>query len=366
MTDLKSSESARPETEKVSFLARWEIVCRSTNNLRSELSDMELKYVKALDAPNYAAFRKFNVEDPAPGTLKWFLHDELVSSWISKEESSLIWIRGSPGQGKTVLSKFILDHLEGLAKSHKSVKVVYFFFYDRDERFRTASSILRSLLKQFLTTSDVFRYVSDIVETDSSTDSEDTLWDILEAIFHAPIFSKIYCIIDALDECDEGSREWLLRRIVKLAQASAKKQGRVLKLFVTSRPVMDIARKLDSFLCINLRANPGDLKLLVDSRIATLSNLGAELQEYAAKLLLSGAERTFLWVSIVLRQLSKISLPSKAEISRIIETSLTDLDDLYRTITDQIMKGIDTQHDEQSRHSIQRSRQPEGGPRGVF
>ena len=322
----------------MSSLVRWEIVCSSTNDLRSELSDMERKYVKALDAPNYAAFRKFNVEDPAPGTLKWFLHNDLVSSWISKEESSLIWIRGSPGQGKTVLSKFILDHLEELAGFHKSVKVVYFFFYDRDERFRTVSSILRSLLKQFLT-SNLFQYVSDIVETDSSTDSEDTLWEIIEAIFHAPIFSKIYCIIDALDECDEGSREWLLRRIVKLAQASAQKQGRVLKLFVTSRPVMDITRKLDSFLCINLRANPGDLKLLVNSRLATLGNLGAELQEYAAKLLLSGAERTFLWVSIVLRQLSKISLPSVAEISRIIETSPTDLDELYRTIMDQIMKG---------------------------
>jgi ankyrin repeat protein len=323
----------------VSFPARWEIVCSSTNDLRSELSDMELKYVKALDAPKYDAFRKYDVEDPAPGTLKWFLHKELVSSWISNEESSLIWIRGSPGQGKTVLSKFILDHLEELAKPHESVKVVYFFFSDRDERFRTVSSILRSLLKQFLTTSNLFRYVSDIVETDSSTDSEDTLWEILEAIFHAPIFSKIYCIIDALDECDEGSREWLLSRIVRLAEASAQKQRRVLKLFVTSRPVMDITRKLNSFLCVDLRANPGDLKLLVDSRVATLSNLGTELQEYAAKSLLSGAEQTFLWVSIVLRQLSKISLPSVAEISRIIETSPTDLDELYRTIMDRIMKG---------------------------
>jgi Cdc6-like AAA superfamily ATPase len=191
----------------VRFLTRWEIVCGSTTDLRSELSDMELKYVKALDAPKYATFRKFNVEDPAPGTLKWVLHNELVSSWISKEESSLIWVRGSPGQGKTVLFKFILDHLEELAKSHKSVKVIYFFFSDRDERFRTISSILRSLLKQLLTISDVFRHISDIVETDSSTDSEDTLWEILEAIFHAPIFSKIYCVIDALDECDEGSRE---------------------------------------------------------------------------------------------------------------------------------------------------------------
>src|SRR3984957_12996125 len=218
MMYFKSLESARPEIEKVRFLTRWEIVCGSTTDLRSELSDMELKYVKALDAPKYATFRKFNVEDPAPGTLKWVLHNELVSSWISKEESSLIWVRGSPGQGKTVLSKFILDHLEELAKSHKSVKVIYFFFSDRDERFRTVSSILRSLLKQLLTTSDVFRHVSDMVETDSSTDSEDTLWEILEAIFHAPIFSKIYCVIDALDECDEGSREWLLRRIVKLAQ----------------------------------------------------------------------------------------------------------------------------------------------------
>src|SRR5271156_511681 len=220
-----------------------------------ELSDMELEYMKALNAPKYGTFRKFNVEDPAPGTLKWVLHDELVSSWISKEKSSLIWIRGSPGQGKTVLSKFILDRLEELAKSHKSVKVIYFFFSDRDEHFRTISSILRSLLKQLLTTSALFRFISDMVEIESSMDL-DNLWEILEKIFRAPVLSKIYCIIDALDECDEGSREWLLRRIVKLAQASAEKQGMVLKLLVTSRPVTDITRKLDPFSCINLRANP--------------------------------------------------------------------------------------------------------------
>src|SRR5437016_992832 len=160
---------------------------------------MERKYVKALDAPQYAPFRKFNIEDPAPGTLQWFLHNEAVGSWISEEESSLIWIRGSPGQGKTVLSKFMLEHLEGLTKPDESVKVIYFFFYNRDERLRAASSMLRSLLKQLIITSDVFRHISDTAETDSSTDSE-SLWEILEMIIHAPTFSEIYCVIDALDE----------------------------------------------------------------------------------------------------------------------------------------------------------------------
>src|SRR5271156_6221636 len=82
MTDLKSSGSARPETEKVRCLGRWKIPSSTTTDVISELSNMELKYVKALDAPKYVAFRKFNVEDPAPGTLKWFLYDEKVSSWM--------------------------------------------------------------------------------------------------------------------------------------------------------------------------------------------------------------------------------------------------------------------------------------------
>jgi hypothetical protein len=307
------------------------------------MSDIEIKYVKALNAPDYAAFRKYKVDDPAPGTLKWFLNDDLVRCWRAENKSSVLWIEDSPGQGKTVLSKFILDHLESsLPDTEGHVKVIYYFFYDQDETLRTVSAALRSLIKQLLATADVFQHVYEMFGTDSSTESEDSLWEVLEKIFRAPIPSMIYCVLDALDECwDEGSRQRLLRRIRKLIQAPTPNARGflVLKLLVTSRPRVEIGRELDQFPCIHLKASPRDLEIFIRSKIAALG-LSANLPEIAIELLLGHAEQTFLWVSIVLKKLKTSNiLLSHAELKRIIDESPTDLMELYTSIINEIMQG---------------------------
>ncbi|KAI9766642.1 MAG: hypothetical protein M1839_004797 [Geoglossum umbratile] len=304
------------------------------------LSDMEAKYVRALNAPNYAAVRN-KVEDPAPGTFRWVLSDGLLRSWLSKDESSLLWIRGSPGQGKTVLSKFLPNHWDHHPPNSQSdAKVIYFFCYDQDERLRTATSILRSLIKQLLTTSRLSQHMSDTFNAGSFyVDSEDSLWEILQSMFSDSSLCAIYCVVDALDECDEGSRKRLLGRITRLVQTLVQKRKRVpiLKLLITSRPVMDIAVELNRFPCIDLKANHDDLKLVIESKVRSLSNFSADLQEMAATLLLDRAGQTFLWATIVLKRLETIRFPSRARLIETLEASPTDLDELYQSIVEQVM-----------------------------
>jgi len=86
----------------------------STDKLNHpELSETRNRFIAALKAPDFAAFRRFKIDDPLAGTLEWVLDDEFVRGWLDKkEESCLLWVKGSPGQGKTVLSKFLLDELE--------------------------------------------------------------------------------------------------------------------------------------------------------------------------------------------------------------------------------------------------------------
>ncbi|KAI9763914.1 MAG: hypothetical protein M1840_009026 [Geoglossum simile] len=307
-----------------------------------KLSDMEAKYMRALNAPNYAAVRD-RVEDPAQGTFQWILHNELVLSWVSNDESSILWIRGSPGQGKTVLSKFLLNHWDRHPpNSQRDTKIIYFFCYNQDEGFRTAISILRSLIKQLLTTSSLLHHMSDTFNTGSfSADSEDSLWEILQLMFGDSSLNNIYCVVDAFDECDEGSRKRLLGRITRLIRTSVRKRKRapIMKLLITSRPVMDIATELSQFPCIDLKANPDDLKLVIKSKARSLSNLNADLQEMAATLLLDRAEQTFLWATIVLKRLGAVRFPSPARLVETLEASPIDLDKLYQSIVDQVMAG---------------------------
>ncbi|KAH0538912.1 hypothetical protein FGG08_004503 [Glutinoglossum americanum] len=102
---------------------------------------------------------------------------------------------------------------------------------------------------------------------------------------------------------------------------------------------MDILNKLDRFPRIDLRAIPDDLRLVVDSKIATLSYLSTNVQNEGAELLLDGAGRTFLWVSIVLKHLSDMPFLSLAKLKNIIKSSPTDLEKLYQSIVDRVMRA---------------------------
>ncbi|KAH0559934.1 hypothetical protein GP486_003549 [Trichoglossum hirsutum] len=222
------------------------------------LSETETEYIKALNALDYEVFRKNKVEDPAAGTFEWFREEHV---------------------------------------------------------FRTVDSILRSLVKQLLiTTPRLFRHIPE--NSSNSTRSNDTLWRIFESLICDPVLSKIYCVIDALDECEETaqeiSRSQLLQRIMKLFPTTSQRQSKipVFKFVITSRPITDITNMLETFPCFDLRANRDDLKIFVNSRVSSLpKRFSSELKAKAREVLLERVERTFLWVSIVIKKIERISLP---------------------------------------------------------
>lgn len=45
------------------------------------------------------------IDEPTPGTLDWFKKTAGFESWEKTEEYALLWIKGSAGQGKTLLAK---------------------------------------------------------------------------------------------------------------------------------------------------------------------------------------------------------------------------------------------------------------------
>jgi len=112
---------------------------------------------------------------------------------------------------------------------------------------------------------------------------------------------------------------------------------------VASRPTVDISRELNRYPCIHLRADPRDLRIFIQEKIVALG-LNAELQAVATKLLLRGAEQTFLWVSIILKKLDMATtLLSPAELKRIINETPTDLKELYDNIVRHVMQGTEAE-----------------------
>ncbi|QYS99703.1 NACHT domain-containing protein [Trichoderma simmonsii] len=314
--------------------------------IRTKFSDLEAQYIEALRAPDYTAFRNHKIDNPTSGTLGWFLELQQFSSWLTPQESSILWVNGSPGQGKTIVAKFLLAYLEDLQHTfnHRTT-VIYFFFYDQDDSYRTVSAAVRSLIKQLLSTQGAFDVISDRLNIKASTISDESAWDILEELLRSPVFGTIYCVIDALDEChDDESRQKLLdfiKNVIQSPLAKSKEKYSVLKAFLTSRPTTDLNRALRQFPSIVLKASSDDLKTFIQSRIQEL-DLGEQHEGEVIDLLGSHVEQTFLWISIVLRKLKTASnLLSRADMKQMINKTPSRLTDLYESILIPIMQSRD-------------------------
>ncbi|KAM0446042.1 hypothetical protein ACHAO4_009487 [Trichoderma viride] len=313
----------------------------------SEITQLEKQFLRNLKAPDSETFRNDKVGDRTPGTLNWFLRNALYQGWESADSPSGLWIQGSPGQGKTMLAKFILDTLEKSVRgSEIPSAVIYFFFYDQDESYRTAGAAMRSLIEQILHLApDAFQIVSQTFDIESSDISDNSLRDILKSLLQISEFSTIYCVIDGLDECqNDASRKMLLDLITSSRRPLLTRKsgsGPMLKILLTSRPTVDIHGELYHLPNIQLKANHEDLEIFIKIKVHDL-RFHEDLKQKAIHLLSSRVEQTFLWISIVLKRL-KVATPllSEAGMEEMINESPSDLEKLFENIISRIKEAKD-------------------------
>ncbi|KAH8696414.1 hypothetical protein BGW36DRAFT_360252 [Talaromyces proteolyticus] len=87
---------------------------------------------------------------------------------------------------------------------------------------------------------------------------------------------EIYCIIDALDECEPNSQQTILRQIY---QSFARRGARYSfspgpYILITSRPYPEIGENLSHFRCKDLgsySAVKKDIKIMIDEKVHDLS-----------------------------------------------------------------------------------------------
>lgn len=170
------------------------------------------------------------VHNPQQGTLQWFFTSQHFRSWRDADVSRGLWNRGSPVQGKSVLAKAVLNHLDQRAQSKtcvESTRVVYFFCYNQEQGFRTTPSIVRALIVQLLRSShtSVFRHLPSTYQNKPEDFIKEatiaTLWAILQNILLHLYYSEvnIYCAVDTLDKCEDHD-ELLSRSFLSLPLVS--------------------------------------------------------------------------------------------------------------------------------------------------
>ena len=244
----------------------------------------------------------------------------------------LIIVAG-PGSGKSVLAKFILQKLE--RRSADTGDPVFGFFCKNAEGRNSSSSIIRYFLFALLNhRRELFRRITPFLARQPLSDNSlsfQNLWKMFLAVLSDPELETVRFIIDGLDECKGSSQQELLRAI-ELSFKDKMFKGRFL---ITSRPTAvasDYGTRL-GILQINAEDVAGDLSLIVQAEVDKLALSRGYPEEISAtvkKKLEGEADGMFLWVDLVLEELSRDELAdTRQTIDKVLASLPRSLSDFY-------------------------------------
>lgn len=174
----------------------------------------------------------------------WLSKSKEYIDWLADPKSSLFWLSGIPGAGKTVLTAAIIDDLS-LRRQPSQTGVSFFFCeYDNQTTLLTRT-ILGCLARQYLTVGTL----SDSLEAKIRALIEGTLSDVdalkgvLQESLGAPGIHFI--VIDGFDECSLQDRDMILEVFKRITETSSS----VLKIILSSRQdvVIEIKQVFDSY-----------------------------------------------------------------------------------------------------------------------
>ncbi|MCJ1403576.1 hypothetical protein MMC11_006799, partial [Xylographa trunciseda] len=323
----------------------------TTSSAAYSLNDVERKCVALLtqNTANAAEYR-FSLPHRVEGTCQWILSISQYVDWTLQEETCLLWISGYPGTGKTILSAYLLEHL-GADETTPDLRTTlcYFFCDEKIDTQRDGTAIVRSLIHQIVMRRRVLiKYVKSAYDVHGPQFDQNfiELWRIFIAIASDKRVGPVSVIVDAIDECEETTRERFLRNVLQITEKARPAGGNTpcIKFVITSRPLLG-RQYTTNLLQIDPSQNyiEQDLKLVIRMKVEGIvrrTRCKADVKVYLENALNSKADRTFLWVTLVLHLLERSFLASQRDFKRIIDELPRTLKTTYKSF----LRGIATEY----------------------
>jgi Cdc6-like AAA superfamily ATPase len=172
---------------------------------------------------------------------------------------------GIPGAGKTILTSVVVNDLQSRFQGGVHIGIAYLYYNFRQQANQNAEHLLSSLIRQL---SQEQSSLPECLRTlyakhkGRTRPSLDELSKVLQAV--ANLFSRIFIVVDALDECQlsDGSRSKLLTTLFALQSETGA------NIFVTSRFIPDITERFKNNLSVEIWAHPGDVERYIKGNMA--------------------------------------------------------------------------------------------------
>ncbi|CVK96738.1 related to vegetatible incompatibility protein HET-E-1 [Fusarium mangiferae] len=277
---------------------------------------------------------KSRIEETKGGLLenayRWILQNDKFQEWYNATQSQLLWIKGDPGKGKTMLLCGLINELE---KEHRLLS--YFFCQATEARLSNATAVLRGLIYLLLVRRPpLISHIGKKYDHAGKQLFEDgNAWQVLSKIFTAmledPIVDGVLLIVDALDECSTD-QEKLLDLIIR---------SNNVKWIVTSRNWPEIEQVLDRStqkVRLHLELNQDSISravlAFIEWKVEELTEkkgYDAQCKSDVKSYLADNADGTLLWVALVCRGLSELKVIRNCHTRQVLEEFPKGLEPLY-------------------------------------
>lgn len=271
-----------------------------------------------------------------PDTCRWIQDD--FERW-RQSTIPLLWISGGRGTGKTHIAASLVESLSSQMRGDlsspeydESYAQPGFYFCRRESNALRDSSrrILDTLMWQFIKTCNTFfEHAARIYRKQTSLASSD---DLIVEIFKSCIEDENHrhghvLVIDGLDELEEAEREEILsrlRNLCDLSQMQLETSGSVtlpIQIVLLGRHTLDdrISEEfLHEMIEVTPRRSEDDLNAYIEHSIANSRQLHSndfseDLREDILDSLRAGADGSFLWVNLKVRELENQRQVSKVK-----------------------------------------------------
>ena len=275
----------------------------------------------------------------------------------------MLYVTAPAGCGKTTLTAYVLDHLrqqhgiytkKEYGEPERTLKsnlppILHFFFTKSDRaKAGCAKSAIGTLISQLVRLRPkllpLLLHVHDSNRIKNNVSwTFDLLWTTFLELLGATTDScQYYIIIDALDECEGAVSVDLVQKLRSLLGGSTQSTANkiVPKIFITGRrreEILDLLSSSEHFE-VTTEHTRSDLTLLISQsarQLADRRSLDQETEQQILRFMNIHAEGMFLWVVLVMKELSLRNKPLTEDVLRSkLHSVPTTLASTYATILD--------------------------------
>ena len=269
-------------------------------------------------------------------TCEWLFNLQAYRSWSDEAESPLLWLKGRPGGGKSILASSIVENLE--VRRGPRCAVAFCFFDSRQIQVSSARYILEAFayqLREHVKLRGPNRRICSIIgEADNAADpmSLEQFQRRLRAVFASvDKRAQVFLILDGLDD-DEGVQKVILHEILRVNRPREK--SHIFKCMMSSRFACEARQNPEDIIQIDMSKESGVQQDMVNFATTRLANVFTALSKQVvsvsafAEQLCARADGSFLWVALAIDDIQ--SMESRSDMQRLLGLLPASVDTFYQ------------------------------------